>query len=84
MYVCMYGFDCCASGIHLLIILRNLPDLFKNLGHGSTCCVQCHHKAKAGRRDAGVEGEEARQSLLSQERYADDGGDGSGEGGRYV
>lgn len=35
---------CCA--IHGLIALGNMPSVFLNVGRGSTCCRECHHKAK--------------------------------------
>ena len=66
-----------ASGVHLIIVFQNLPSLFSNLGNRSTCCAECHHKAKRMSR-----GDEASRSLLerggSDDDYQDIEGDAPG------
>ena len=57
------------SGIHGFIALQNLPGIFLNMGYGSTCCADCHHKAK---RQAGKADDGANQSMLLPEQYRDD------------
>lgn len=54
-----------ASGIHGIITLQNLPGMFLNLGNRSTCCAECHHKAKRG----ATGGDGANRSLLEREQY---------------
>ena len=43
-----------SSAIHGFVALQNLPSLFLHMGHGSTCCPECHRKAKMRADDGAI------------------------------